>query len=144
MMRFPLIFSDKEVINFHVGIFLLRCIVGGLMLTHGWPKLNILLSSNEIKFVDPIGVGPEISLIMVVFSEFFCSIFLILGLWVRLATIPQIITMTVAAFIAHGDDPFKMKEMAIIYGLLYVVILIMGAGKYSLSHFWKDNRVVTK
>lgn len=102
------------------------------MLTHGYPKLQRLLS-GEFQFADPFGLGPGVSLGLAVFAEFFCSILLILGLGTRLATIPLIVTMSVAAFIAHGADPFARKEMALLYLVSYIVLLFSGPGKISVD-----------
>ncbi len=102
------------------------------MLTHGYPKLQRLLS-GEMRFGDPLGLGPEVSLVLAVFAEFVCAILIVLGLGTRLAAIPLIVTMSVAAFIAHGGDPFGRKEMALLYLVLYVVLLITGSGKFSLD-----------
>lgn len=102
------------------------------MLTHGIPKLQRILS-GEMKFGDPLGLGPEVSLVLAVFAEFFCSVFILLGLGTRLATIPLIVTMGVAAFIVHGDDPFNRKEMALLYLVAFLVLLLSGGGNYSLD-----------
>ncbi|RIJ48714.1 DoxX family protein [Maribellus luteus] len=114
----------------HFSLLILRVGTGAFMLTHGYPKLQRLLS-GEFQFADPFGLGPGISLGLTVFAEFFCSILLILGLGTRLATIPLIVTMSVAAFIAHGADPFARKEMALLYLLSFVVLLFSGPGKIS-------------
>jgi putative oxidoreductase len=116
----------------HFSLLLLRLASGGFMLTHGVPKLQRILS-GEWKFGDPLGLGPEVSLVLVVFAEFVCSILIMLGIGTRLATIPLIFTMAVAAFIAHGDDPFNRKELALFYMVVYAVLLFMGSGKYSLD-----------
>ena len=100
------------------------------MLTHGVPKLQRILT-GEMKFGDPLGLGPEVSLVLVVFAEFVCAILVMLGLGTRLATVPLIVTMAVAAFIAHGDDPFSRKELALFYMVVYIVLLLSGSGKYS-------------
>ena len=70
---------------------------------------------------------------LVVFAEFFCSIALMVGFITRGAVIPLIITMFVAAFVIHGDDPFNKKELALLFLTAYSVILITGPGKYSLD-----------
>jgi putative oxidoreductase len=114
---------------------LLRVAIGAFMLTHGYGKLQSALAGGEIQFMDPFGLGQALSLYLAVFAEFFCSILLIFGFATRLATIPLIITMLVAVLVAHGSDPFEKKELALHYLLVYVVILVCGAGKYSLDYF---------
>lgn len=104
------------------------------MLTHGIPKLLKLFGSEEITFADPLGIGMGITLALVVFAEFICSILVIIGLGTRLAAIPLIITMFTAAFIIHAADPFQQKEMAILYLLIFIVLLITGGGKHSLDY----------
>lgn len=116
----------------HFALLLLRLAAGGFMITHGYAKLQHLMA-GEFQFADPIGVGPEVSLVLAVFAEFFCSLLLILGLGTRLATIPLIVTMAVAAFIAHRADPFGRKELALFYLVSYVVLLLTGGGKFSVD-----------
>lgn len=115
-------------------VLVLRIAVAASMITHGWPKLERLLAGGEIKFGDPIGLGPVLSLVLVVFAEFFCSILIGLGLGTRLASIPLMFTMFIAAFVSHGDDPFRQKEMAILYILFYLTFLVVGSRKYSLDY----------
>lgn len=114
-------------------LFAMRVGFGLLMLTHGWPKLEMLIEGGPIRFGDPIGIGKMPSLILVVLAEFFCAVLVVLGLFTRLATIPLIITMAVAVFIAHGGDPIGNKEMGLLYLLAFVVIFAHGSGRYSLD-----------
>ncbi len=114
-------------------VLILRICIAAFMITHGWPKLLRLFEGGEIQFGDPIGLGPTLSLILVVFAEFFCSILIGIGLGTRLASIPLIFTMLVAAFVAHADDPFRQKEMALLYFLFYIFLLVVGSRKYSLD-----------
>ncbi|MCR9181567.1 MAG: DoxX family protein [Flavobacteriaceae bacterium] len=119
-----------------MAILLLRLGVGGLMLTHGIPKLMRLFGSDPIQFGNPIGIGVEASLTLAVFSEVICSVLIIIGLGTRLATIPLIITMAVAFFIVHAADPLQQKELALFFMIVYVVLLLTGSGKYSLDHYF--------
>ena len=125
--------SYSNKINF--GLLFLRVTSGILMLTHGVGKLTKLIEGGTIKFADPIGIGPEASLILAVFAEFFCSIFLIFGIATRVSAIPLIITMVVAGFIVHAGDPFAVKEKAFLFFVIFVFIAIAGAGKYSIDNF---------
>lgn len=121
-----------------VWLLLLRAMVAVFMLTHGLPKFVKLMAGGEIRFGDPIGLGPEFSLVLAVFAEVICSTFVLIGLATRLAVIPLSITMLVAAFIAHGPDPFAKKEMALLYFFIYITLLILGSGKYSVDYLLRN------
>lgn len=126
--------TQYQAQTFNFVLFFARVFISALMLVHGLPKFMKLISSEPIQFADPIGVGMETSLFLAVFSEFFCSILIMLGLYTRLASIPLIITMLVAVFQVHLNDPFSKQEMGLHYLLVYFIILIAGAGKYSLDY----------
>lgn len=117
---------------------LLRLTFGFLMLlNHGWGKFMRFFEDGPVKFGDPLGIGTELSLGLAVFAELFCAGLLVLGLFTRLATIPLIITMAVAAFIVHINDPFSRMESALLYLTVYIVILLLGPGKFSLDRMIK-------
>lgn len=118
------------------GLLILRIGVAVLMLTHGTPKLLTLFGSEEIRFADPFGVGEATTLMLAVFAEFLCSILVILGLGTRLAVIPLMATMLSAIFVVHATDAFQVKELPVFYFLVYTVLLITGAGKFSLDYAW--------
>tara|TARA_Y100000588_G_scaffold362851_1_gene424949 strand:- start:2264 stop:2689 length:426 start_codon:yes stop_codon:yes gene_type:complete len=118
-----------------IWLLLLRVFSAALMLTHGYPKLLKLFGSGEIKFGDPIGIGPVASLVLVVFSEVVCTTLIGLGFLTRLSSIPVMITMLVAAFISHGADPFARKEMALLYLLVFTTLLVFGSGRYSVDGY---------
>lgn len=119
--------------NPDLALLFLRLAFGLLMMVHGWSKLQGF-SEMSGSFPDPIGVGSAVSLSLAIFAEFFCSILLILGFLTPLATIPLIITMLVAAFIAHADDPWSTKEKAVLFLAAYITLLVSGPGRYSLDH----------
>lgn len=120
--------------NIHFVLLLARLFIGALMLVHGIPKLEKLLSGAPIQFADPIGIGVTASLILAVFAEVFCSLLIMLGLLTRFACVPLIITMLVAIFQVHFNDSFSKQELAIHYLLVYFILFIAGSGKYSLDN----------
>ncbi len=121
-----------KVENPAMGLFVLRVGVGATMLSHGLPKL-MGFSEKISTFSDPLGLGPAASLILAIFSEVICSIFLILGLKTRLAAVPLLMTMLVAFFIVHGMDPWGRKELAAMYGLSYLTLILGGGGAYQVK-----------
>lgn len=121
--------------NIDFVLLLLRLVVGGFMLTHGIGKFEKLFSGEPITFPDPIGVGATASLALVVLSEVFCSLFLIFGIATRLSSIPLIITMLVAAFIAHAADGFGKQELPLLYTVIYIVLVISGSGRIAFDNW---------
>jgi putative oxidoreductase len=115
-----------------LAILILRIIFGGMFIYHGWPKLANY-SDMVAMFNDPISIGNEASVALVVFAEVFCGLFILLGFLTRFSVIPVFITMLVAYFVAHGADPFTNKMLPFVYLFLCVVIFILGSGRYSLD-----------
>lgn len=118
-----------------LGLLILRIGIACFMLTHGWPKLMKLLEGGEIRFLDPFGLGAKPSFLLAIFAEVLCSILIFFGLATRWATIPLMITMLVAIFIAHATDGFQKQELPAHYVLVYLFLLLSGPGKYSLDYF---------
>ena len=116
-----------------IGLLILRVFVGGFLLyAHGCPKLASF-SEKSGGFPDPLGIGSPTSLTLAVFAEVLCALALMLGLFTRAAAIPPLITMLVAAFIVHGDDPFQKKEFALLYAIPFLALILTGAGTYSVD-----------
>ena len=86
------------------------------------------------QFLDFMGLGPTISLGLAVFAEVVCAGMVVLGLFTRFATVPLMITMLVAAFVVHAQDPFHKQEFALMYFAGYFSIFLAGSGKYSVQH----------
>ena len=118
----------------NLWLLFFRVLAGAFMITHGIPKLQMLLGGGEIMFPAMFGLDASTSLALAVFSELFCSLLIIFGLGTRLATVPLIATMLVAAFVVHADDPFQKKEMALLYLIVFITLLVLGGGKYSVDH----------
>lgn len=110
----------------------------------------MLLAGGAEKFGDPIGLGSTLSLLLVTTSEFLCALLIVLGLATRLAAVPVVITMAVAAFVIHAGDPWTMeaaanaffsgasktwfsKEPALLYLIPFLSLVFTGGGKISLD-----------
>ncbi len=125
---------DKNLLT-NVGLLFLRGMVSILMITHGVPKLEMLLSGNAHLFPNPIGLGSTLSLILATGAEFFCSIIILTGFRSRLFALPLIFDMLVAAFVAHAGSSLVQKELPIMYLIAYITIALLGSGKFSLDNF---------
>lgn len=126
------------------ALLLFRILIASLMLYHGLMKL---LNYETLKnaFPDPVGLGSNVSLILILFAEIGCSILIIAGLLTRLAAIPIIVGMAVAAFVVHAGDPFAAKELALLNLGLFTVLLIAGAGSFSVDHYlFRKNKLFSR
>ena len=115
-----------------MAILLLRLFMGVLMMNHGLDKL-MHFGSRHDNFMNFMGIGSTLSLTLVIFAEFFCSLFLILGLFTRFAAIPLIIVMCVALFKSHNGNVFGKGEMDALYLAGFLVLLLVGPGKVSVD-----------
>jgi putative oxidoreductase len=114
---------------------ILRIGAGTLMLVnHGLDKL-MHFAEKAPRFADPFNIGTTTSLSMVLFAEFFCAAFIILGLFTRLACIPLIIAMSVALFYAHNGDFFGKGELPALFLTCFITLLFTGPGKVSIDRF---------
>ena len=142
--------ADRKEMSASIGLLILRLGIGGYLITHGWGKLQMLLAGGAENFGDPIGLGSTLSLTLVTTAEFLCALLIILGLATRLAALPVVISMAVAAFVIHARDPWSMeaaakaffsgasktwfsKEPALLYLIPSLSLVFTGGGKLSLD-----------
>lgn len=114
------------------GLLLVRLAAGGMMAVHGIQKL-LSFSESKDAFPDPLGIGHLPSLVSAIGTELGCAILVIVGLATRIAVLPIVFTMGVAAFVVHGGDPWQKKELAVLYGLVFLALAFTGAGRYSID-----------
>jgi putative oxidoreductase len=117
---------------FNLAMLLLRIGMGVLMIPHGYDKL-VHFAAYKKDFINFLGLGSTVSLGLVVFSEFFCSIFVLIGLFTRFTVIPIIISTSVAVIKAHKLDIFGDGEHGSLFVVGLVVLLLCGPGKASVD-----------
>lgn len=113
-------------------LLVLRVFLGVMIMLHGLDKLSNFQSLSTT-FPNILGFGSYTSLMIVIFAEFCCSLFLISGLLERLAVIPPMITMAVAFFDVH-DAEFPSGELSFIYLVLLIILYFTGPGRYSIDY----------
>jgi len=119
--------------NIDLGLLILRLWFGlEMALAHGLGKMIRIFGGN-FEFSDPLGIGSATSLILAGSAEFFCGLLIAAGFFTRLAVLPYIFTMLVAAFVAHIDDGWSKMAVPLHYAIAGVVLLIAGPGRYSMD-----------
>lgn len=123
----------KFLYNSDLGLLIFRLFVGLTMaFSHGLGKMPP--PEPLIAGVEAMGFPMAIAFAWAAgLSEFIGALLLASGLFTRIAASFIGFTMGVAAFVAHGADPFAKKEMALLYLAASVMFVFTGAGKYSLD-----------
>jgi putative oxidoreductase len=114
------------------GILVIRVLVPLLLLTHGYDKFLSFLN-GATDFPDPLHIGVRFSHALAVVGEVIAPLFIILGLWTRVASVIEIIHFLVVVFLMHAGEPLSEKEHGLLFLIPYVTIFLTGAGKYSLD-----------
>ncbi len=136
------------------AVVLIRILVGWVFVSEGLLKFLFADANGAGRFAKigipfPAFTGPFVG-----FVEIICGTLLLLGLFTRLATIPVLISMSVAVIstkvpilLGHGIGPFSLPKLAS-YGLWSMLheartdfsmslgllfLLIVGAGRWSID-----------
>ena len=118
---------------FNLAMLALRLGFGIVMLVaNGLDKLQ-KFAEMQHHFYNFLHLGSRFSLVLAIFAEIFCSLFLVLGLFTRLAVIPLIITMLVIILGVNAGKPLIESDQALIYLSAYLVLLLCGPGKISVD-----------
>ena len=126
------------------GLLVMRAGFGlMMMLGHGVPKLQnyqtYLEGWSTVPAIWPLSkMSMPMSLMSTIGAELVCSGLLVLGLMTRPAAFILGFAMCVAAFQVHGGGPWFLpgqgaKEPAVLYLIPAFVLIITGAGQWSLD-----------
>src|SRR5262245_46826110 len=118
------------------GLLVLRVVSGVMLLyAHGWGKLAHF-SDRAGRFSDPLHVGHDRSLALAIFAEVACSVLVAIGFATRFAAAVLVILFGVIQFVVLSGRPFDDRELAALYGVIYLAILLTGPGAYAVDARW--------
>jgi putative oxidoreductase len=119
------------------GLLIYRIFIGlSIAFAHGLSKLPP--SEQMLQGVESMGFPlPVLFAWAAALSEFVGGLLIAAGLFTRHASVFLGFTMAVAAFKVHADDPFKVKELALLYLVSCVLFIFAGAGQYSIDKLFR-------
>ena len=126
---FPQHFRGKGV---SALILILRIFFGVMFLIHGIGKM-MNFSELSLTYPSVLGLGSYMTLMITVFCEFCCSLFLITGILFRIMVLPMIVAMAVAFFDIH-DGFLPEGELSLIYMVVFIVLYFVGPGRFSIDY----------
>lgn len=126
-----------------IGLLILRLVFAIVLIYgHGFEKLSVIFSGREIQFMDPIGIGANLSFHLAALAEGICSILLIFGLFSRLATfilsLNFLVILIFHAFIAK--DGFPILELRFLYLFSFIALTFTGPGRISLDYLFFNKK----
>lgn len=121
-----------------LAALLLRLLVGGMMLFHGFHK--VIHGIGGIKIMLQGAHLPEFIAYGVFVGELIAPLFVILGLYSRVGALIIIINMMLAIYLAYGDSLMALNkhggpviELTVFYMVVSFAIFLIGPGKYSIN-----------
>ncbi|MCS3870328.1 putative oxidoreductase [Chryseobacterium ginsenosidimutans] len=105
-----------------------------LFRVHGLKKFRIENGQKEI-VPNPLGLPDKINALVASFSDLVVPFLIILGLGTRLAVLPTIGVTAIGYFVVHRKDSLEVRDVPYMYTLSLLLILALGAGKYSLDYY---------
>jgi putative oxidoreductase len=114
-----------------------RLAVGLLFMSTGWGKAHDIPKVTH--FFETLGIpAPGLNAVVVAYTELIGGSLLVIGLFTRLATIPLIVSMTVAILTAKLGDLHGIFDLVGFDEFTYLIVLVMigiiGPGAASLDH----------
>jgi putative oxidoreductase len=115
---------------------LARFTVGWVFLWSGWGKLHSL--DKIVEFFGQLGIPhPEFQAPFASGTELVCGVLVLAGLFMRVASVPLIITMIVAIVTAQRENVGSLGDLFGLVEFLYIALLIWlgvaGPGPLSLD-----------
>jgi len=121
-----------------IAKLLLRVSLGVLILFHGIHK--VIHGVGGVKAMLSSGGLPELLAYGVYVGELIAPIFIILGLYGRVASLVLAFNMLVAIFLAYGFSFSLAKygglsmESPLLFFIMSILIFLLGSGKYSVNN----------
>jgi putative oxidoreductase len=117
------------------GLLVLRGFAGlSLALAHGMAKLPP--SAPFMQGVEALGL-PGWAAWLSGFAETFGGLALAAGLATRLSALTIAINLSVAGFLRHAQDPYQIKELALLFLSVAVMFVFVGGGRFALDRLIK-------
>ena len=133
--------DDGRTTPADLGLAVLRVSLGVYIAAHGLAKLDGFgLNEGFVAYTGKLGFpAPAFFAFNAVAAEVIGGLLLVLGLFTRPVAAVLVFNMGVAAFVAHGSDPFlaapgqPSKEMAMLYLIPFLAYALGGAGRLSVD-----------
>ncbi|MFL5743724.1 MAG: DoxX family protein [Niastella sp.] len=127
---------------FDWGMLLLRVAVSlEIAIVHGFKKIGVGVSQAE-NIPNPLHLPDAFNNVFAIAANIVFPFFVLIGLFTRLATLPTLAVTLTGYFVVHWNDSLLEKDTPFIYSLIFLVILMLGPGKYSIDNALYKKHIV--
>lgn len=105
-----------------------------MIFVHGFKKLGIGVAAAE-KVPNPLHLPESFNYAFAVSANLFFPFLVLIGLCTRMATLPILAVTLTGYFILHWHDAALIRDTPFIYGIIFLLILFLGPGKYSIDNY---------
>lgn len=130
-----ILYSDLGTVFNNAALLVFRILLAvELFRVHGMKKFRVENGQKE-HVPNPLHLPEKLNGLVATFSDTVVPFFIILGLGTRLAVLPTIGVTAIGYFVVHKNDSLEVRDVPYMYTLSLLLILALGAGKYSLDYY---------
>ena len=130
-----ILYSDLGTAFNNAALLIFRILLAvELFRVHGMKKFRVENGQKE-HVPNPLHLPEKLNGLVATFSDTVVPFFIILGLGTRLAVLPTIGVTAIGYFVVHKNDSLEVRDVPYMYTLSLLLILALGAGKYSLDSY---------
>ena len=120
---------------FNWGMFCFRVLASiELIAAHGLKKVGVGVPEAE-HIPNPLQLPEAFNNGFAIAANLFFPLLVIVGFCTRLATIPTLAVTLTGYFVVHWHGTPLEKDTPFMYSLVFLLIAVMGAGKYSIDNY---------
>jgi len=121
--------------TFHFSLLVFRVLLSIEMIyAHGLKKLGVGVTEAE-HVPNPLHLPEAFNNLFADAANLFFPVLVVLGLFTRLSILPILAVTLTGYFVLHFHDAPLIKDTPYMYSLAYLLILVLGPGKYSLDYY---------
>ena len=121
--------------TFNFSMLVFRVVLSlELMVVHGFKKIGIHVAEAE-KVPNPLHLPEVINNAFAISANLIFPVLVILGLFTRIAILPILAVTLTGYFVLHWNDALLIKDTPFMYSLSYLLIMVLGPGRYSVDYF---------
>jgi putative oxidoreductase len=132
-------FPTHIIFNWTMLVFrILLCLQ--LMTVHGFKKLGWGVQIKET-IPNPLHLPEFFNQWFTIAANLVFPFFILVGFFTRLCSIPILAVTLTGYFVLHKSDTLLVRDVPFVYSLCFLLLLCLGAGKYSLDRWFLHEKL---